>query len=279
MSEWDVNQTAGYDKIETTDWEMIDDFVWPNAWGYFAGGHKKDLGRNMLNHFALRMFIGSGTGAFVRAEKFFDVPERYRKFRKSKLSQVEIGEHFMNVVGEGMFPFRMWSVDAEEYISINLLVVVVEDVEPIPANECHLDMWLGLRGNLPFRRLLKTQGRPEMFMLERNASELYTDEEWVDVGAWTHATKYVPELRPKVSPTLADGIRHQMLVVEWFKAGEFHRLLQLSAAGARPRDTPEAEFDELYTDEDLNWAVTTYVESWERMLQEDTRRQLEGGEF
>lgn len=283
MSEWEINQERGFENIETESWEMMEDSVFPNAWGYFAGGRKHDLGQDMLRQFALRMLFARGEGVFVRAEKFFDVPERYRKLRKAPESKphVQLGMTIFNVVGEGMFPFRMWSVSAESYITLNLKVLVVEDLDPVPAKKCNLDMWVGMNGYLPFRRLRPPHANPAIFQVEYNVNDLGGEEEWVDVGAWTHSKQSQPELRPSIDPTLADGIRHQKLVRDWFQSGNFQRMLQLSAAGAGPGLSSGAEVEPMYNEEELDRAVREWVSDLDFgiMLREDARRQLEGGDF
>ncbi|KAK5048017.1 hypothetical protein LTR84_006207 [Exophiala bonariae] len=277
MSEWDIRQ-RGFEYIPTRNWTFHETSNYPNAWGFFIGGGNHELGRDMLKRFALRMLIGGGIGTFVRAEKFYDIPEAYRQFQRAPIAQVMICNTVMNVVGEGMFPFRMWSADLESYISLSLKVLVVEDEDPNTPNEFHIDMWVGLDSS-PFIETMATVSDPRMFKVNYNFNDRNAEEDFVDVGAWTQAERSDRELRPRTDGTIVQAIRHQRVVIEWFKSGEFHRLLQLSAQGARPRNTPEAELEDLYTDEELDRAVERYVQNWEHILQQDARRQLEGGDI
>lgn len=274
MAEWDIDQDFLWETTDVSDWAMDQTSEFPNAWGYFIGGHKSTPDQKQASRFALRMFFGEGIGVFVRAERFYHIPKNYRKERKTTISEVRLGTSTMRVFCEAMFPFRMWSVDAQEYISMNLKALVVEDLIPDATKKAKIDIHLGTEWTLPFR-IVSTDKYPHAIIeVDTRATELDAIEDaYVDVGAWTHSTTQEPDLRPRFNPSEEEARHHQELVNSRIKLEKENNTLALSAAGARPWDSSQDT-------EDLEVGSGFYGEDdLQRLLEEDARRQLEGGDL
>jgi hypothetical protein len=274
MAEWDADQDYLFKTADVSKWVMDQTSEFPNAWGYFVGGHKKTPDQKRAGRFALRLFFGEGVGVFVRAERFYHIPKAFTKERKAPISEVQVGTSTMRVLCEAMFPFRMWSVDAGQYFSLNFKALVVEDLVPDTTQKAKIDVYLGTEWTLPFR--FNYTPRYPHPIIELDAISTDTDaigEEYVDIGAWTNSTRQEPDLRPRLHPTKEDARRHQELVNAQLKLQKENNILALSAAGATPcgssQDTEDLEVGGGWYDKD----------EIQRLLEEDARRQLEGGDL
>jgi len=262
MSEWTIDETEEFltssfnirkFMFETTGADCI-----PNAWGYFAGGHTSTQEQRAPFRFELRMLLGTGMGVFVRAERFYHVPQGLRMERpvsknfkpqlpipaeikskfpigKGETKLVMVGDTPMKVVCEGLYPFRMWSTTLGDYIPLKLRALVVEDLQPDQSPKGKIDVWWG--GNSidgPQVSRNPKYGKHGAFVIDTNI-QMGLDKAYHDVGAWTRSTTEEHELRPVIDPSTEKEVFDHLDAVSKLKSWQIRtNLLSKAAAGIIP---------------------------------------------
>lgn len=233
MSDHILDQRKDFERFHTNYWKLVQSHDYPNAWGYFYGGHSSTKDQRHHLRFGIPMFFGLGWGVLVRANRYFHVPPAFRKERPAPIKEVQLGKTMVNVILEGLFPFRMWSAAAGEYYSLNLKCLVIEEAELDNVSKPPIDIFIGVEEmKLPFRISKNPAFGDGAIEIDINFQYEGFAEEWCDVGAWTQSTLQEPGLRPMLVAPPAEGEEHQRQVAAKWQDQLKSGILSASAAAA-----------------------------------------------